>query len=287
MYSAGENDNAGVPYFFNCTTGQSVWTHPNEKLYFEKVKIAKEQLKLRDQSNAKSGFSGPKVAEREATTSLPQESSHGFRPNNRNSSRFSDDNKSDNEVDDEVLDFSDIDDANSDAATGTGKNHNYIETTKTSLIGGANSNGSDASKKKMMSSGFGLTDEDFLDNENGDSATSNVSNLSGYGSSSSPQRQGLSATSQNVPNRSTRDQQNHVNRDESFHLTSTSPDRRDSEDESFRDDSNRHGGNSRPVSRPQSNASSVTNRPSLSVAFEDDDRRWVGPRRGSLLDPTE
>ena len=277
--SIGENDNAGVPYFFNCTTGQSVWTHPNEKLYFEKVKIAKEQLKFREQGNTKSGFSGPKELSRpteKSNTSLHQESSHGFRTsNNRNSSRFSDDN----DAVDEVLDFSDIDDANSDTAVS--KSHNNFNNNTKTVNSGMSSNTSDAAIKKPTSMGFGLTDDDFLDNDNETSAVSNVSNQSAFDSLSSPQRQELSSASQHIPNRVLRDTQdnnkdmryeiNNVNKDrnsngnEAFFLTTTSPNRRDSDDESVRDDNRPRSAATRPLSN--------NSRPSLSVAFEDDDRR--------------
>lgn len=42
--------NAGIPYFFNTKSGESVWQHPLEKEIFEKVKY--ERIRLR---------SGPKV----------------------------------------------------------------------------------------------------------------------------------------------------------------------------------------------------------------------------------
>ena len=52
-----------MPYFYNVASGQSVWTHPNEKIYFEKVKRAKEQLKSASNNGKAKGpspFTGPK-----------------------------------------------------------------------------------------------------------------------------------------------------------------------------------------------------------------------------------
>ncbi len=41
----GDNDNDGIPYFFNTETGESVWNHPREAVFMRKVKEEKEKDK--------------------------------------------------------------------------------------------------------------------------------------------------------------------------------------------------------------------------------------------------
>ena len=43
----GDEENAGIPYFFNSTTEESVWEHPNEKAIMEKV--VSERLRLQNE----------------------------------------------------------------------------------------------------------------------------------------------------------------------------------------------------------------------------------------------
>ena len=40
----GDGDNAGIPYFFNESTGESLWKHPKESIYLKKVKEEKKRL---------------------------------------------------------------------------------------------------------------------------------------------------------------------------------------------------------------------------------------------------
>lgn len=40
----GDSDNAGIPYFFNEGTGESIWKHPKEGIYLKKVKEEKKRL---------------------------------------------------------------------------------------------------------------------------------------------------------------------------------------------------------------------------------------------------
>ena len=42
----GDNENAGIPYFFNESTGESVWKHPKEGVYLKKVKEEKKRLQI-------------------------------------------------------------------------------------------------------------------------------------------------------------------------------------------------------------------------------------------------
>ena len=42
----GDGDNAGIPYFFNESSGASVWKHPKEVVYIRKVKEEKKRLQV-------------------------------------------------------------------------------------------------------------------------------------------------------------------------------------------------------------------------------------------------
>jgi hypothetical protein len=42
----GDGDNAGIPYFFNESSGESVWQHPKEAVYKKKVKEEKKRIQL-------------------------------------------------------------------------------------------------------------------------------------------------------------------------------------------------------------------------------------------------
>jgi hypothetical protein len=40
----GDGTNAGIPYFFNESSGESVWKHPKELIYLKKVKEEKKRI---------------------------------------------------------------------------------------------------------------------------------------------------------------------------------------------------------------------------------------------------
>ncbi len=52
-HGIGEDEHAGIPYFFNNKTGQSVWKHPEEAIWIRKVKEEKLLIKNRNQKNDK------------------------------------------------------------------------------------------------------------------------------------------------------------------------------------------------------------------------------------------
>ena len=50
----GDGDNAGIPYFFNESTGESIWKHPKEGIYLKKVKEEKKRLQVEAEDRKKS-----------------------------------------------------------------------------------------------------------------------------------------------------------------------------------------------------------------------------------------
>ena len=62
----GEDEHAGIPYFYNSLTGESDWKHPKEEICFKKVRIARERKRERQASR---GRGNNRDRERDSSTS--------------------------------------------------------------------------------------------------------------------------------------------------------------------------------------------------------------------------
>ena len=220
-----------MPYFYNVASGQSVWTHPNEKIYFEKVKRAKEQLKSASNNGKAKGpspFTGPKEFGK---------ASDGNRSNAKK--RVEENSDSDDDV---VQDFSDVED-DSQSKNKTGGNG----------FASVLSPAPKPEQKKIV--GFGLSDDDFFDNPN--SAPNDIA-VVGSPTSTDGGRKETSAVSGDSRNSSPdprlKDQEKRREADDHIVFQQGAGARRRNSDESHSQDER---------------GKTATSRPQLSVAFGD------------------
>jgi hypothetical protein len=113
----GDGTNAGIPYFFNESTGESVWKHPKELIYLKKVKEEKKRIQSeRGRKNETSNKSqNQQQNQRKNVSDRNRDNGQNQNQDNENKSNHNDNknkaNKKNNDVEvTEVSDFFQDDD---------------------------------------------------------------------------------------------------------------------------------------------------------------------------------
>ena len=157
----GEDEHAGIPYFYNTITGESDWKHPKEEMCFRKVKQARRDIEI----NKK------KDQDRERDMELHRKSNES---NNRHNSREKAEVTEVETMEDIVEDFED-----GTPPRGGAKHQSGPAQLKSQEVRGRSS----VTNRKE---GFGMSDADFLDADEPTTARSNQSIRNGPDNSMSP-----------------------------------------------------------------------------------------------------
>ena len=148
----GDGDNAGIPYFFNESSGASVWKHPKEVVYIRKVKEEKKRIQLeRDdrKRNRKADNQSNSGRDQQKHSDRGRDDSN-WKSSSNNGVKLKESNPKMFDNSDEVIEVSDFyqDDNDSD---------DVLKTSSTSHVG--------QNKKESGSKAYGMSAADFLSDE--------------------------------------------------------------------------------------------------------------------------
>ena len=148
----GDGDNAGIPYFFNESSGASVWKHPKEVIYIRKVKEEKKRIQLeRDdrKRNRKADTPSNSGRDQQKQSDRGRDDSN-WKSSTNNGAKMKETNPKTFDNSDEVIEVSDFyqDDNDSD---------DVLKKSSTSNAG--------KNKKESNSKAYGMSAADFLSDE--------------------------------------------------------------------------------------------------------------------------
>lgn len=159
----GDGDAAGIPYFYEIETEDSVWKHPNESIYIKKVKEAKirlkEKKKARSQSPVKDRDRESKSVQMEVNAKTSQQNPKKTQQQQQKQQdqqrRRQDDDDDDDDQNDavEVMEFSDFGD------------DNVEEKPKSAVSKSSSAPAASVHKKSDDGPGFGMRASDFFEDD--------------------------------------------------------------------------------------------------------------------------
>ncbi|RYH00753.1 hypothetical protein EON65_48830, partial [archaeon] len=142
-FGIGEGEHAGIPYFYNSKTNESKWNHPEEQKYMNMVQKERAAMKEKQAKGGRSGKSDRRDDRRD------------FRRDDRIDTSRSRNTRDEVEVT-EVEEIEDFDDQPSTPRKQSGNGNNNRRDERSDRDRGGN---------KGSKPGFGMSEEDFLDNE--------------------------------------------------------------------------------------------------------------------------